>query len=87
MGDVQTDTQRPDNGGPPGEEDKDREPTGKSQMHDAMLPQPDSRRQRELGGGGTQTGDRAKPDVDVVHPGGVEPPTYRSVVCRSIQLS
>lgn len=23
----------------------------------------------------------------VVHPGGVEPPTYRSVVCRSVQLS
>jgi hypothetical protein len=23
----------------------------------------------------------------VVQPGGVEPPTYRSVVCRSIQLS
>jgi hypothetical protein len=24
---------------------------------------------------------------EVVQPGGVEPPTYRSVVCRSIQLS
>ena len=26
-------------------------------------------------------------EVEVVQPGGVEPPTYRSVVCRSIQLS
>ena len=26
-------------------------------------------------------------DLEVVQPGGVEPPTYRSVVCRSIQLS
>ena len=24
---------------------------------------------------------------ELVQPGGVEPPTYRSVVCRSIQLS